>query len=140
MAERTHRMAVTAYIIRSGKFLLLKRTNPPMIWGPPGGRLEQDENPNEGILREVREECGLTVQALRPVDIWYGDFGRGIYVSVDYLGIATSDDVVLSEEHSDYIWADMEMLRRGNPVLETNAPAFTVNDFQRVWDMYQKLL
>ncbi|HMZ05647.1 MAG TPA: NUDIX domain-containing protein [bacterium] len=140
MPERTHRMAVTAYIVHDGKFLLLKRTNPPMIWGPPGGRLNPDENPNEGVLREVFEECGLTVKILHPVDIWYGDFGRGIYVSVDYLAISPSSEVSLSDEHSDYIWSDMNALRNGQPSLGSAAPAFTIHDFRRAWELYQKLL
>ncbi|MCX4959139.1 NUDIX domain-containing protein [Streptomyces virginiae] len=31
-------------------------------WEPPGGILERDERPEEGVLREVAEETGIAVE------------------------------------------------------------------------------
>ena len=41
----THCVAVNSYLIRDNQFLLLKRANQPLIWGPPGGRLLSNEDP-----------------------------------------------------------------------------------------------
>ena len=135
---RSHRLAVTAYIIRDNKFLLLKRTTPPLIWGLPGGRLEPDENPNEGIRREIMEETGLTVDIIAPADIWYGDFGRGIFVSIDYLAVYKSGEVLLSEEHSDFSWSSIESLRIDIPPLEKEYPFFNLSDFEKAWSSYKR--
>lgn len=36
------------------------------FWMPPGGHQEQDENPRETAIREVREETGLDISGLLP--------------------------------------------------------------------------
>ncbi len=136
--SHTHRLAVTAYILRSGKFLLLKRNTPPLIWGLPGGRMKPDENPNDGLLREIMEETGLTVEVIAPVDIWYGNFGKGIFVSIDYLAVYKSGEVALSEEHSDYRWSSIESLRNDDPPLEKEYPFFNLTDFEKAWSLYKR--
>ena len=52
-----------------GRLLLVKRANPPAqgSWSLPGGRLEPGEQACEGVVREVREETGLTVSVQREV-------------------------------------------------------------------------
>jgi len=45
------------------RVLLVRRAHPPLqgYWGLPGGRVELGETVTEALLREVREETGLTV-------------------------------------------------------------------------------
>jgi 8-oxo-dGTP pyrophosphatase MutT (NUDIX family) len=38
------------------------------MWLPPGGHIEPDEDPIEAVLREVREETGLTVEVIPTVE------------------------------------------------------------------------
>jgi ADP-ribose pyrophosphatase YjhB (NUDIX family) len=62
-----YRVAVAAIIFDEGSRILLcehtyRKFNP---WGLPGGGLEHQENPEDGIMREVREETGLDVQVER---------------------------------------------------------------------------
>ncbi len=135
----THRVAVIAYIIHNDKFLLLKRNNPPQIWGPPGGRLEINENPEVGVVREVSEETGLEIEIIAPAYIWYGNFGSGIYISIDYLAKPKTIDVNLSNEHSAFLWASLVELRAGSPVLSEKESGFKYKDFEKVWELYQKL-
>ena len=60
--------AVTAGAVitdRGGRVLLLKhRFRPGAGWGMPGGFLEEGEQPQEALRRELREEVGLEVEKL----------------------------------------------------------------------------
>ena len=48
-----------------GRLLLVKRGHEPGagLWSVPGGRVEPGETDSEALVREMREETGLTVQA-----------------------------------------------------------------------------
>lgn len=59
-----------AGIIRRGNTILVIRRSPsdtflPGAWDLPGGGLERDERPEEGIVREVLEETGLRTRVAR---------------------------------------------------------------------------
>ena len=55
-------LAVDAAVQRGEDVLLIQRKYPPMVgyWGLPGGFVERDENPLDAVLRELKEETGLT--------------------------------------------------------------------------------
>ena len=57
---------VTAIIIKDNKLLLLKRNEEPFknCWDLPGGFLEQGETPEEAVVRELKEELGISRIAL----------------------------------------------------------------------------
>ena len=52
-----------AYIVHNNKVLLAdhKKYN---TWLPIGGHIELDEDPEQALLREVQEECGLEITLL----------------------------------------------------------------------------
>lgn len=54
---------------RSVLLTQLARTDRDGWWTLPGGGLDPGEEPEAGVLREVREETGQTVADLRPVDV-----------------------------------------------------------------------
>jgi len=107
----SHRVAVNAFLIYGETFLLLKRANEPLIWGPPGGKLQIDEDPIQGLQREVREETGLQILVFQPVTTWFGYFHDAPLLSVDYLCTCIKNTVSLSNEHSDYQWLTIDNLR-----------------------------
>ena len=59
-------LAVSAAIIRDGKILIVRRARPPArgLFTLPGGGVEAGETLHEALMREVREETGLTVEPL----------------------------------------------------------------------------
>ncbi|MCM2400272.1 NUDIX domain-containing protein [Rhizobium sp. S153] len=55
------RLASSAIVERDGRFLLVKRMNPPAadLYAFPGGRAEPGETPAETAIRELLEETGI---------------------------------------------------------------------------------
>ncbi len=51
------------YLIRDGKALMVHHSGFGK-WTPPGGRMEEGETPAEGVIREFKEETGLTVEII----------------------------------------------------------------------------
>jgi 8-oxo-dGTP diphosphatase len=135
----THRVAVTAYVIHENKFLMLKRNHDPKVWGPPGGRLHPDEDPEQGLRREIREECGLEIGILGVAGTWFGAIGPHHYLSIDYLAHSETENVKLSHEHSEYMWSTMHDLKNDTPKLGGASPSFVLEDFEKAWTLYNKL-
>jgi 8-oxo-dGTP diphosphatase len=66
MSEHQQPVVVAAaVIIRDGRVLLTRRADGQHLagmWEFPGGKLERGESPEEALLRECREECGIDVE------------------------------------------------------------------------------
>lgn len=64
------RLTTICYIEKDGSYLMLHRTKKENDqshdkWLGVGGKFEKDESPDECILREVKEETGLTLTSFR---------------------------------------------------------------------------
>jgi 8-oxo-dGTP diphosphatase len=107
-----------AFIFNTGgKLLALRRsdTDPsrPLTWDLVGGQLEEGENLEESMRREIREEAGIEVVDLRVVDA-YGSYSRtGEYwVMILYHARVKNPEIVLSYEHDQYQWISREEFLR----------------------------
>jgi ADP-ribose pyrophosphatase YjhB (NUDIX family) len=58
------KVGVGGIVLQDGKVLLLLRKNPPEAgsWSLPGGRVEFMERLEDAVVRELREELGITVE------------------------------------------------------------------------------
>ena len=54
--------SIAAILVRDGRVLLVKRNIEPGLglWCLPGGFIEEDETVEQAVIREVREETGLS--------------------------------------------------------------------------------
>ncbi len=111
----THNVAVVAYMVKDGKFLFLLRNTPPKIWALPGGHLLPGEDPEAGIKREVKEETGLTVKPIVPIDIWFGEWNGEHLLAIDYYVEIIGGNLRLSDEHTQYAFVSPDELRKGKP-------------------------
>ncbi len=57
--------------------LLARRKFEPQAgkWDLPGGFLEEDEEPLDGLRRELREETGVEIEPLELAGIWADRYG-----------------------------------------------------------------
>ncbi len=85
-------VGVGAVIVEQGRVLLIRRGTEPMLgqWTLPGGLLEVGESLLAGVVREVREETGLTVEPIELIELLdriqrEGERIRYHYVIADYL-------------------------------------------------------
>ena len=132
----THRIAVNAFLLYKDKFLLLKRANKPLLWGPPGGKLQIDEDPIVGLRREVREETNLQVNVFQPVTTWFGSFDDISLLSIDYLCTSEKNTVILSSEHTDYRWLSFNDLNKDTDIYLSYDLGFKLSDFKLAWQTY----
>lgn len=65
-------IVAAAVVIREGRVLLTRRTEGQHLagmWELPGGKLEEGESPEEALVRECREECGIEVDVGEILDV-----------------------------------------------------------------------
>lgn len=127
---QTHLVAVNAFLIKDNKFLLLKRNDPPLIWGPPGGKLELEEDPIPGLKREVKEETNLEIEVLIPVATWFGEYNNKKILAIDYLCRFKSGNLKLSTEHNSYKWLTLQDLIQGENEYFISGSGFKLKDFK----------
>lgn len=118
--ELTIDFTSTAYIVYKNKVLLIlhKQLN---LWLPIGGHIEPKEDPEQAVLREIKEECGLKVKILsskpklKKVDtkfLFTPNFldihnisKNHKHICFNYFAKAKSDKVKLNKkEHLDIHW------------------------------------
>ncbi|MGB3018587.1 MAG: NUDIX domain-containing protein [Ignavibacteria bacterium] len=107
---------VFVYRMNEGKreYLLLKRSEDeihPGIWSVCGGTLEQGEKAYQAAAREMKEETGLTPLKLFKADtvnIFYEDIDDRVHIVPVFLAEADKGTVTLSDEHTDFIWCDLD--------------------------------
>ena len=109
-------VAVKGIIINNNKILIVKRSDEDEVvagtWETPGGKIEFGEKLEAALIREVKEEVGLDVSV--GANIYSATFmsspDRQVVI-ITYLCKTQQQQVTLSEEHSDFLWADKEELK-----------------------------
>lgn len=64
--------SVKALIYHDGKYLFLRETlHHGDIWDLPGGKIEYGEEPEQALIREVKEEVDIDVKVGKSVGAWW---------------------------------------------------------------------
>jgi 8-oxo-dGTP pyrophosphatase MutT (NUDIX family) len=107
---------VTVFLQKEERFLVLQRARKDAqyrLWGIPGGKLEQEEDPVKGLLRELYEETGLelssqsfqllgTALSHTPTDGQYG-----LYIYHSHL-LNEQEISINTSEHYAFKWVTLD--------------------------------
>lgn len=124
-------VGVGAIIIEGDRVLLVKRGHAPLLgkWSIPGGVLEVGETLRKAVVREAREETGLTIE---PGEL-LGVFERVVpdehgrmryhYVLIDFLCRRVSGELAAADDATDARWflreelTELELARETEEVI-----------------------
>lgn len=101
----------------AGRVLLIRRRDNGQ-WQAPGGVLELEETPEEGVVREVLEETGVHVEVERLAGV-YKNMTKGV-VALVYRCKPLGGQAGASEEAAETAWMATDSLD------ELMTPAFAV--------------
>ncbi|MBQ6344746.1 MAG: NUDIX domain-containing protein [Methanobrevibacter sp.] len=114
--DRPYGLTVRGIIKNNANEILIVKRHPksrtdPEMWELPGGKVEKGEFFADALVREIKEETNL--------DVNVGDFAEAI--QNDYMHKRTvqvmmylddvKGDVKISDEHTDWMWADLEKIK-----------------------------
>ena len=109
--------ASTAILERNGRFLLIRRINPPSadLFAFPGGRAEPGEEPAETALREFFEETGI--QAHSPSLFATYDLksekpgGQHFFLSVFRVEADATTQAIAADDAAEAGWYTVDEIR-----------------------------
>lgn len=89
-------VGVGGVVIEKGRALLIRRGSEPLRgeWSIPGGTLELGESLENGVIRELKEETGLTVRIVEMIEV----FDRIYEDQADAAGGETAADAAAARE------------------------------------------
>lgn len=105
---------------RDGKIFIAKRQMVGDMggrWEFPGGKIEEGEDLETAVVREMQEEFGVTVKVGRKITS--GSFThKGKPCSLDVLEVTFPHDGIEKRfeltEHTDYMWTDLDSIPQLN--------------------------
>ncbi len=107
-------------IIRNSdnEILILKRhpksRTDPEMWELPGGKVEKGEHFADALVREIKEETHLDCEVGNFCEAVQNDYMHKRTVQLIMYLDDVSGDVKISEEHTDWMWADLEKIKTLN--------------------------
>ncbi|MCZ6798427.1 MAG: NUDIX hydrolase [Gammaproteobacteria bacterium] len=126
-SNNNRKQAVVAIIRKSGKFLLVKRSDyvesAKGYWCPVSGRIENGETQEQALRREVMEEVGLDVVAEEKVcEIPSHDnkFTLNFWTAK----IISGEAKISSNEVGDIRWVTIEEMENLSPIFEEDLQIF----------------
>ncbi len=103
-------VAFHAIVEKDGKILVMKRSSKDPFnadyWDLPGGVMNFGEEVMGALKREVKEECGLDIEILSPIDVSTRVGDEEQYVTVTFICEYKSGTIKLSKDHSEYKWIE----------------------------------
>jgi ADP-ribose pyrophosphatase YjhB (NUDIX family) len=106
----TAKVGTTAVVPDGHGRVLLQLRSDDARWGLPGGWLDPGETPEQGVVREVREETGLEIEVVRLAAVFSKlaqlPSGPHSMVGLTYLGQAVGGELRPDHEALEVAWRD----------------------------------
>jgi len=94
----------------AGRILLIRRDErsptDPGCWDLPGGKMDYGEPLAETLVREAREETGLTITVGPPFHVSHFTKEPFWVTCVTFACERVDGEIALSREHGDFAWID----------------------------------
>jgi 8-oxo-dGTP diphosphatase len=105
-------LVVGVAILRAGRVLAARRSYPADAagrWEFPGGKVHQDETPDQAIVREIDEELGCTVDVTGwlPLEV---PIREGLVLRVATAGLTDGEPIPRHGEHDAVRWLRPDQL------------------------------
>jgi ADP-ribose pyrophosphatase YjhB (NUDIX family) len=119
-SSASRQLASSAILERDGRFLLIRRRNPPSadLFAFPGGRAEPGETPDETALREFLEETGIEARDPQLFAVYDlktggedGQVASHFFLSVFRVAADASSEAIAADDAADQGWYTLEEIR-----------------------------
>ena len=77
----------------------------PLKWEFPGGKVEEDETAEESLVREIKEELGIEIEIIRPLDPNTHVYGEKTIHLIPFRSKIRQGSIHL-KEHAAYLWVN----------------------------------
>ena len=118
-------LCVTVFVVNQNKKLLMIKHKKLGKWCPPGGKVDNNETPDEAAVRECFEETGVKVHLFGKTSNFEGELvtpmgsqcnvikpGERDHIDLSYLAIPENDEIKISErEATDIGWFSLEEVK-----------------------------
>ncbi|HPT08252.1 MAG TPA: NUDIX domain-containing protein [bacterium] len=101
MDNKEKHFTASALIVHNKKVLLVNHLKLG-VWLYPGGHVEKDENPDQTLIREVKEETGLDVEIISQKDDCFSDIAADVCSL--HIPYAVLCELVGNHYHNDLIY------------------------------------
>ena len=127
MEKDPRRQAVVAIIQKSNKFLLVKRSDyieaAKGYWCPVSGGIDGNETQQQALKREVMEEVGLNVSAVKKIcEIPSHDNSALLHFWTT--NIISGKARITSNEATDIKWVTVEEMKKLSPIFKEDIQVF----------------
>lgn len=115
MNTKPYRLVVRGILIENNKVLLCQRSHRagsfPGLWELPGGKVDSGEDFDKALVREFREETGLSISLEKVLGAGELERGQDKLAYLFLLVSRTGGEVQISHEHDAYAWYDSNELQ-----------------------------
>jgi len=105
-----HLNATVCYLKKDNKVLMIKFSKKwGQVYAPPGGKFEKGESPLDCIIREYKEETGLTLlkPKLQGISYWQDSYEGMIFV---YVANEFEGELTLNSSEGNLEWININDL------------------------------
>lgn len=128
-----------AIILKDDKVLVTQRSekmNLPQQWEFPGGKIEENETPENCLIREIKEELDIEIEIIESLTGNHHDYNSFSIFLIPFIAVYKSGVISLLE-HKTYKWftlqelPDLDWAPADIPILNN----FIKSDYCGIWTL-----
>lgn len=111
--QRGPLVVAAGVIVRSGKVLIGQRRKSdrhPFKWEFPGGKVESGETPQQGLVRELREELGVEAVVGAEIARYVYDYPNGVTVHLLFYAVSSYEGEPAAKVFEQIDWRPIHTL------------------------------